>query len=67
MLDVDLISPLCSQVTYEGLLDDTFGIQCGVVEFDKEVTGTDKTMKMPLNSSDAVRKLLTLWKSFGIV
>lgn len=48
------MTPLCSQVTYEGLLDDTFGIQCGVVEFDKEVTGTDKSIKLPVNSSDEV-------------
>ena len=25
----DLVTPLCSQVTYEGLLDDTFGIHSG--------------------------------------
>ncbi|KAF6033143.1 VPS33B [Bugula neritina] len=50
--DVDLVSPLCSQVTYEGLLDDIFGIQCGVVQFDKSVTGADNVMKVPLNSDD---------------
>ena len=27
--EVDYVSPLCSQVTYEGLLDDSFGICCG--------------------------------------
>ena len=27
--DIDLVTPLCSQVTYEGLLDETFGIKCG--------------------------------------
>lgn len=27
--DVDLVTPLCSQVTYEGVLDDTFGITSG--------------------------------------
>lgn len=52
--DVDLVSPLCSQVTYEGLLDDIFGINCGVVEFGKDVTGTDKPVKVPLNSQDPV-------------
>jgi len=26
----DYITPLCSQVTYEGLLDDTFGINSGL-------------------------------------
>ncbi|KAL5004270.1 hypothetical protein ScPMuIL_017726 [Solemya velum] len=27
--DVDFVTPLCSQLTYEGLLDDTFGIHSG--------------------------------------
>ena len=27
--DVDFVTPLCTQVTYEGLLDDTFGISSG--------------------------------------
>jgi len=28
--DCDYVTPLCSQVTYEGLLDDTFGISSGL-------------------------------------
>ena len=28
--DCDYVTPLCSQVTYEGLLDDTFGINSGL-------------------------------------
>ena len=58
--DVDLVSPLCSQVTYEGLLDDIFGIQCGVVEFGPEVTGSDKPVKVPLNSQDEVC-VISIW------
>lgn len=27
--DVDYVTPLCSQVVYEGLVDDTFRIKCG--------------------------------------
>uniref|UniRef100_S4RFL9 VPS33B late endosome and lysosome associated n=1 Tax=Petromyzon marinus TaxID=7757 RepID=S4RFL9_PETMA len=52
--DVDLITPLCSQVTFEGLLDDIFGIKCGSVEFGPEVTGTEKKLKILLNSQDKV-------------
>ncbi|CAM9768585.1 unnamed protein product [Lampetra planeri] len=52
--DVDLITPLCSQVTFEGLLDDIFGIKCGNVEFGPEVTGTEKKLKILLNSQDKV-------------
>jgi len=52
--DVDLVTPQCSQVAYEGLLDDTFGINSSYVEFGPEVTGTDATMKLILTSSDEV-------------
>lgn len=27
--DVDFVTPLCSQVVYEGLMDDIFRIKCG--------------------------------------
>ena len=52
--DVDFVTPLCTQVTYEGLLDDTFGISSGFIEFGPEVTGTDKSMKMLLTAQDMV-------------
>ncbi len=29
ILDVDFVTPLCSQVVYEGLVDDIFRIKCG--------------------------------------
>jgi len=32
-VDCDFVTPLCSQVTYEGLLDDTFGIASGMLVF----------------------------------
>ena len=41
-------------MTYEGLLDDIFGINCGAVEFGPEVTGTEKSIKTMLNSDDPV-------------
>lgn len=28
-LDVDYVTALCSQVVYEGLVDDTFRVKCG--------------------------------------
>jgi len=52
--DVDLVTPLCSQVAYEGLLDDTFGIKSSYIEFGREVTGNDGNMKLILTSSDEV-------------
>lgn len=48
----DLVTPLCSQLTYEGILDDTFGIKSGYVEFDKALTG--KNVKVLLNANDPV-------------
>lgn len=55
MAEVDFVTPLCSQVTYEGLLDDMFGIQCGCVEFGKDITQKDQPVKVRLHSEDEVR------------
>ncbi|KAM4747571.1 vacuolar protein sorting-associated protein 33B [Rhinophrynus dorsalis] len=52
--DVDYVTPLCSQVVYEGLVDDIFRIKCGCVEFGPEVTSSDKSIKVLLNSQDKV-------------
>ncbi len=58
--DIDYVTPLCTQVTYEGLLDDTFGISAGLIEFGPDVTGTDKSLKMLLTSQDMVRSICNL-------
>ncbi|XP_073474597.1 vacuolar protein sorting-associated protein 33B isoform X1 [Aquarana catesbeiana] len=52
--DVDYVTPLCSQVVYEGLVDDIFRIKCGSVEFGPEVTSSDKSIKVLLNAQDKV-------------
>uniref|UniRef100_A0A8C4Q4Z4 Uncharacterized protein n=1 Tax=Eptatretus burgeri TaxID=7764 RepID=A0A8C4Q4Z4_EPTBU len=52
--DVDFVTPLCSQVTFQGLLDDVFTIKCGSVEFGSEVTGSEKNVKINLGSGDKV-------------
>ncbi|XP_041649034.1 vacuolar protein sorting-associated protein 33B [Cheilinus undulatus] len=52
--DVDFVTPLCSQVVYEGLVDDIFRIKCGCVEFGADVTSSDKSVKVMLNSQDRV-------------
>lgn len=54
----DLVTPLCSQLTYEGILDDVFGIKVGYVEFDSSVTDRSKAVKVLVNSSDPVFKLI---------
>ncbi|XP_005989821.1 vacuolar protein sorting-associated protein 33B isoform X2 [Latimeria chalumnae] len=54
--DVDYVTSLCSQVVYEGLMDDIFRIKCGSVEFGPDVTSSDKSMKVMLNSQDRKRR-----------
>lgn len=52
--DVDYASLLCSQLTYEGLVAERFGIKSSVGDFPKEVTKTEQGIKLRLNSSDRV-------------
>ncbi|GAB1606185.1 vacuolar protein sorting-associated protein 33B-like [Argonauta hians] len=52
--DVDFITPLSSQLTYEGMLDETFGIQSGFIELTREITGKDKPTRLLLSSQDEI-------------
>lgn len=52
--DVDFVTPLCSQLTYEGLLDEAFGINSGYIEFGSEVTGKEQSVKLMLSSEDEI-------------
>eukprot|EP01116_Phalansterium_solitarium_P008766 TRINITY_DN22737_c0_g1_i1.p1 TRINITY_DN22737_c0_g1~~TRINITY_DN22737_c0_g1_i1.p1 ORF type:complete len:656 (-),score=304.25 TRINITY_DN22737_c0_g1_i1:111-2078(-) len=57
--DVDLVTPLLTQLTYEGLIDEVFGISNGLVEVDPELAGqknptTNKKVKIPLNGNDKI-------------
>ncbi|XP_075288158.1 vacuolar protein sorting-associated protein 33B [Opisthocomus hoazin] len=52
--DTDYVTALCSQVVYEGLVDDTFRIKCGSVDFGPDVTSSDKSIKVLLNAEDKV-------------
>ncbi|KAG8145328.1 hypothetical protein E2320_013655 [Naja naja] len=52
--DVDYVTALCSQVVYEGLVDDIFRIKCGSVDFGPDVTSFDRSIKVLLNSQDKV-------------
>jgi len=57
---VDLITPMCTQLTYEGLIDEVYGIKSTFVELDSSLVGlsqnnaniTHKLKKIPLNSND---------------
>ncbi len=50
----DLVTPLCSQLTYEGILDDVFSIRSGFAEFGKDVTGKEQNVKVLVNAQDPV-------------
>ena len=50
---VDLISPLPTQLTYEGLIDEMFGINCSSVT----ITEPDRKV-LPLNSREELYKEL---------
>nr|VDC62626.1 unnamed protein product [Brassica rapa] len=52
--EVDMVTPMCTQLTYEGLLNEFLHISNGAVEVDSSVMGSQqegKKMKVPLNSS----------------
>ncbi|XP_022765446.1 vacuolar protein-sorting-associated protein 33 homolog isoform X4 [Durio zibethinus] len=52
--EVDMVTPMCSQLTYEGLLDEFLRIHNGSVELDSSIMGVQqegKKIKVPLNSS----------------
>ncbi|GFP96998.1 vacuolar protein-sorting-associated protein 33 homolog [Phtheirospermum japonicum] len=57
--EVDMVTPMCTQLTYEGLLDELLGVTNGAVELDASIMGVQqegKKMKVPLNSSDKLFK-----------
>ncbi|KAL5569389.1 hypothetical protein UlMin_025964 [Ulmus minor] len=57
--EVDMITPMCTQLTYEGLLDEFLHINNGSVELDSSIMGVQqegKKIKVPLNSSDKLFK-----------
>eukprot|EP00794_Sanderia_malayensis_P009528 gene9528-10514_t len=51
--DVDYVTPLLSQLSYEGLLADVFGIS-RFISFGRDVTGDEKTTRLVLDSNDKV-------------
>ncbi|CAK9133522.1 unnamed protein product [Ilex paraguariensis] len=57
--EVDMVTPMCSQLTYEGLLDEFLHVNNGAVEVDTSIMGVQqegKKIKVPLNSSDKLFK-----------
>lgn len=54
----DLVTPLCSQLTYEGILDDVVNIKSGYIEISRDITGKDYNSKVVVNDKDPVFSLI---------
>ncbi|XP_059628339.1 vacuolar protein-sorting-associated protein 33 homolog [Cornus florida] len=57
--EVDMVTPMCTQLTYEGLLDEFLRVSNGAVELDSSIMSDKqegKKIKVPLNSSDKLFK-----------
>ena len=53
--DFDFVSPLLSPVSYEALLDEVFGISCGVVELSSPKRNErPETVKLELSNKDKI-------------
>jgi len=64
--EVDMVTPLCTQLTYGGLIDELYGINNGIVQLDAALVQGDKAKKdgaaatslskskVPLNGGDAL-------------
>ena len=57
-MQVDLITPLCTQLTYNGLVDEIFEIKNNIIKVDPGVLNkdNDKPMQVSLNSADTIFK-----------
>lgn len=54
---VDMITPMCTQLTYEGLIDEFFGITNGIVSLPGSIVDKEPPQKdhpFPLNSNDSL-------------
>ncbi|KAI3946586.1 hypothetical protein MKX01_014444 [Papaver californicum] len=58
--EVDMVTPMCFQLTYEGLMDEILRVSNGFVELDASIMSNQqqegKKTKVPLNSSDKLFK-----------
>ena len=55
--DVDMVTPLLTQRTYEGLIDEVLGIRNTYVEIEEKGDEADAKKKLALNSNDSLFKV----------
>lgn len=51
--EVDLVSPLVTPLTYEGLVDEIIGIDNGRIKVDASLLGTDESNELAPSKSTA--------------
>ncbi|KAJ3407009.1 hypothetical protein HDV05_005632, partial [Chytridiales sp. JEL 0842] len=59
---MDLVTPMCTQLTYEGLIDEVYGIKNTFVDLDASLfaapgqptSSANRTKKVPLNGTDVL-------------
>jgi hypothetical protein len=51
--EVDLVSPLVTPLTYEGLVDEIIGIENGRIKVDAALLGTDESNELAPSKSAA--------------
>ena len=54
---IDLVTPMLTPLTYEGLLDDIVGIDCGFIKIDVNVLNPDDDNAKPVQSSKEIVSL----------
>ncbi|KAI3896629.1 hypothetical protein MKX03_036089 [Papaver bracteatum] len=69
--EVDMVTPMCFQLTYEGVMDEILHVDNGCVELDASIIMDNqqqqgKQTKVPLNSSDKIFKE-TRDLNFGVI
>lgn len=49
--EIDMVTPLLTQLTYEGLIDEMTGIQCNQAEVDSSIVGSTQTQQSSESSA----------------
>ena len=50
--DIDVVSPFCVNQTYEGLLDEFYGIKTSTISVDNKIVYPDEKVRKELGQTD---------------
>ena len=62
---VDLVTPMCTQLTYEGLIDEVFGIKNGVVQLELGADGASPSLQHSETSGTSTLKTIVHTQLLG--